>query len=388
MRTTFSFRRIGLAVLVVGLAAVVWGSGVVRAEAPSLPAAKAKQLAEVRAKGIAFLRTTQLDDGSWTNPDSLGITGLVVTSLLRSGVPADDPVVAKGLTYLKGFVQKDGGIYREKSNHRNYETCISILAFSEANKDGKYKDLIAAADKFVRQQQWDEEEVKAKDDPNYGGAGYGSKARPDLSNTAFLLDALKAAGAQPGDPALQKALIFVSRTQNLESEFNTTPFAAKVNDGGFYYTPAAGGATMAEGEPLPNGGLRSYASMTYAGLKSMIYCGAKPDDPRVKAAVTWIQKHYNLKENPGVGQNGLYYYYNTFAKALSALGKAEFTDKDGKVHDWRVELIDQIASQQDANGSWVNKVARWNEGDPHLVTGYALLALSYCDRPLKAPEQK
>lgn len=349
---------------------------------PALPAPQAAKLIEIQSKGIAFLKTTQLEDGSWTTPNAPGITGLVVTSLLRSGVPADDPAVASGLKFLKSFVQQDGGIYHPKSNHRNYETCIAILAFNEANGQGEYKELIAAADKYVRQQQWDEEEGKQKDDPAYGGAGYGSKSRPDLSNTAFLLDALKAAGGTPDDPAFQKALLFVSRTQNLESEFNNTPFASKVNDGGFYYTPAAGGSTMAEGDPLPNGGLRSYASMTYAGLKSMIYCGAGPDDPRVKAATTWIRKHYSLKENPGVGQQGVYYYYNTFAKALHALGHPKFVDQEGREHDWRAELIDQLSSQQQANGSWVNSAQRWNEGDPHLVTGYALLALSYCNKPL------
>ena len=70
---------------------------------------------------------------------------------------------------------------------------------------------------------------------------------------------------------------------------------------------------------LPNGGLRSYASMTYAGLKSMIHAGVGPDDPRVKAAVEWLRKHYSLDENPGMGKSGLYYYYHTFAKALDAI---------------------------------------------------------------------
>ena len=348
----------------------------------------AGQLKTVRAKAISFLRTTQKEDGSWTTANAPGITGLIVTSLLRSGVPADDPVTAASLKYLSGFVQPDGGIYFSKSNHRNYETCIAVLAFSEANQDGKYKSVIAAADKYLRQQQWDEEELKSKDDPAYGGAGYGSKSRPDLSNTQFLLEALKAAGAKSDDPAFQKALVFVSRTQNLESEFNTTPFAAKVNDGGFYYTPAAGGASMAPGEPLPNGGLRSYASMTYAGLKSMIYCGVGPEDPRVRAAVSWIQKHYTVTENPGLGQQGAYYYYHTFAKALHALGQREFIDAAGKQHNWRGELTAHLADVQQDNGSWVNSAPRWLEGDPNLATGYALLALSYCDRPLEAAPAK
>ena len=351
------------------------------AESEVLGADATKKVTTSRTKAIAFLRTTQKEDGSWTTANAPGITGLVATAFLRSGVARDDATVAAALKFLNGFVQPDGGIYHPKSNHRNYETCIAILAFSEANQDGKYKTLIAGADKYLRQQQWDEEEGKAPADPAFGGAGYGSKSRPDLSNTQFLLEALKAAGAKSDDPAFQKALVFVSRTQNLESEFNTTPFASKVNDGGFYYTPAAGGSSFADGEPLPNGGLRSYASMTYAGLKSMIYCGVGPDDPRVKAALTWIKKHYSVKENPGLGQQGAYYYYHTFAKTLFALGQSEIVDDAGQKHNWRAELIGHLAEQQKENGSWVNSAARWSEGDPHLVTAYALLALSYCDRP-------
>jgi squalene-hopene/tetraprenyl-beta-curcumene cyclase len=32
------------------------------------------------------------------------------------------------------------------------------------------------------------------------------------------------------------------------------------------------------------------------------------------------------------------------------------------------------------DGSWVNENPRWMEGDPNLVTAYALLALAYCQK--------
>jgi len=380
MQTQVTLYRLSLAV-VAFVSLVVFTESTCVAQA--LSPADIKTLSAARTKGINYLKTSQADDGSWTSPNAPGITSLVVTSLLRNGVPATDPTVAKGLKYLESLVQADGGIYFPKSSHRNYESCIAVLAFSEANLDGKYAKLIAAADKFLRQQQWDEEEGKKEDDPSFGGAGYGSKSRPDLSNTQFLVEALKAAGATSDDPALKKALVFVSRTQNLESEFNNTPFSSKVNDGGFYYTPAAGGSSFAAGDPLPNGGLRSYGSMTYAGLKSMIHCGLEPSDPRVKAAVTWIQKHYTVTENPGLGQTGAYYYFHTFSKSLFALGQAEISDLNGVKHNWRSELINHLASQQKENGSWVNSVQRWSEGDPNLVTAYALLSLTYCDRPFE-----
>ncbi len=332
---------------------------------------------EIVAKGINFLRGRQAEDGSYAKETGPAVTALVAASLLKQGRTVSDPMVAKALKFVEKFIREDGGIYQDGSTHKNYETCIAILCLSEANQDGRYDKVLKGADAFLKGLQWDEGDIKDKNDPAYGGAGYGSHRRPDLSNTSFLIDALKATGNGPEDEAMQKALMFVSRCQNLETEHNNTPFAAKNPDGGFYYTPAAGGSSQAG--TLPDGGLRSYASMTYAGLKSMIYCGVEKDDPRVKAANKWISQNYDLSSNPGMGASGLYYYYHTFAKALSAMGVDKFEDSSGKQHDWRQELVAALAERQQSDGSWVNETPRWMEGNADLVTGYALLALSYCN---------
>jgi squalene-hopene/tetraprenyl-beta-curcumene cyclase len=253
---------------------------------------------------------------------------------------------------------------------------VALICFQEANRSGKYDKIIRRADAFLRGIQIDEKKGKDKADTSYGGVSYGGKSKPDLSNTAFLVDALNACGAGPKDEAIQKALVFVSRCQNLETEHNTTPFAAKVNDGGFYYSCIPGRPDQER--ETPDGGLRSYGTMSYSGLKSMIYAGLTKDDPRVKAAVGWIRKNYSVKTNPGMGDAGLYYYYHTFAKALDTLGADEIEDAKGVKHDWRRELVEELARRQRPNGSWVNEDTRWFEGDPNLVTAYALLALSYC----------
>jgi squalene-hopene/tetraprenyl-beta-curcumene cyclase len=344
----------------------------------------AKKLAEVRQRAINFLKTSQADDGSWTSNSSTGVTALAVAALIDSRVPLDDPALAKGLAALEKFVQKDGGIYAPGTGHKNYETCVAVMALKAADAGGRYDKILARADKFLRGLQWDEEEGIDKADARYGGADYGpSKKRPDLSNTQFLVDALKTLGAKDDDPNVQKALIFVSRCQNLESQHNTTAFASKVNDGGFFYTVAGGGNSPAG--TTPNGGLRSYGSMTYAGLKSMIYAGLTASDPRVKAAFTWIRRYYTVSENPGLGQQGLFYYYDTFAKTLAVLKLDEFDDAQGQKHDWRKELADQLFAVQQPNGSWLNPKERWLEGDPNLSTAYALLALKYCEPTAGTP---
>jgi squalene-hopene/tetraprenyl-beta-curcumene cyclase len=335
------------------------------------------QYEETVRKAVNYLVTKgQADDGSYSSFAGPGVTALVTTALLRHGRSPDDPGVAGSLRYLEQFVQPDGGVHQPDTLYRNYETCLAMMCLSEANRDGRYDEILKRATARVKDLQWDEKEGKDRSDFAYGGAGYGTHKRPDLSNTSFLVDALRTVGEGADSEAIQRALVFVSRCQNLETEHNTTPFSARNPDGGLYYTPAAGGTSQA-GE-TETGGLRSYGSMTYAGLKSMIYAGVGPDDPRVQAARKWIARNYDLRSNPGMGDAGLYYYFHTFAKALDALGGDTFTDQRGEAHDWRSELVAALSARQQADGSWINENPRWMEGDPNLVTGYALLALSYC----------
>jgi hypothetical protein len=334
-------------------------------------------------RAVQFLAAQQSEDGSLSSQIGIGPTALATLALMRTGRTVDDPPVTKGLKYLEEYVQESGGIHMPGGRIPTYETCIALVCFKEANRDGRYGAIIKAANKFIRGNQWDESRGKDKSDLSYGGAGYGGKSRPDLSNTAFLVDALKSCGAGPDDAAIQRALVFVSRCQNLESQHNTTKFAAKINDGGFYYTCVLG--KQNEERETAAGGLRSYGSMTYSGLKSMVYAGLTKDDPCVKAALAWIRKNYDVKSNPGMGDAGLYYYYHTFAKTLDALGSEEIEDAKGVKRDWRRELTEELARRQKENGSWVNSDSTWMEGDPNLATAFALLALSYCRSHAAAP---
>ena len=115
--------------------------------------------------------------------------------------------------------------------------------------------------------------------------------------------------------------------------------------------------------------------MTYAGMQSLIYANVDKNDPRVKLALKWLENSYNLDENPGMGVQGLYYYYQAMSKALSAMGIDTLTLEDGRKVDWRDELANKLISIQKSDGSWVNTNNRWWEADPILVTSYCVLAL-------------
>lgn len=384
--------RTGPAAAVLALAAV----SVVAAEsAPSsrpdshsgLPAALRAKAEAAIGRSLKRLETTQLPDGGWKGFDDAAdpaITSMVGLCFVRD--PHYGPrhaVVRKALRYVLSCKQKDGGIYGDVGV-KNYSGSVALM-FLSALRDPALKDEVAVQQKFLKDLQWYEDK---KDDagkpvdgshPWYGGAGYGHGKRPDLSNTQMMLDALHQSGLPPTDPAYKRALVFIQRCQ-MCAETNDQPFAAKARDGGFIYSPANGGESkagmMTYGDDQV---LRSYGSMTYAGFKSMLYAGLDRGDKRVQLAWRWIRSNYTLDSNPNMpgrqSSEGLYYYYHVFAKALAAWGEPAVIDMEDNRHDWRGDLCRKLLSLQKPDGSWVNVADRWMEGNPDLVSAYAILAL-------------
>ncbi len=371
-------RLTGLAVLLASAVAAV------PAPADEPKKADAKEWDRVVDRAVSYLKEHQGPDGAWSEDKSPGVSGIALTGMLETGkVTSKDPTAEKALKYIESLInRKEGHIAGKdpKVQLKNYVTCINVMALQAADRDS-YKQVVADAVKFLKNLQWDEGEGKDPKDDFYGGAGYDSKSRPDLSNTQFFLDSLIAAGVSKDDPALKKALIFVRRCQNFKGEGSDQPWQNKIDDGSFIYSPAAGGATKTQDAPGADGSLPGYGSMTYAGIKSMIYCGVDKNDPRVTRAFEWIKKNYSVEKNPGMpdvrAHWGQFYYYHTMAKTLDLMGVDEVETADGKKHDWRAEITAALAKLQKPDGSWVNE-NHWMESDPNLVTGYALMALSHC----------
>lgn len=313
-------------------------------------------------KGLKWLRAEQAKDGSWS--DHPGITSLVVTAFCRSPRQyreADGPFLRTAVEYLLKHQREDGSI--TKGDLPVYNTAVALMAL-QATENPAHAPAIERGRAFLMREQSDEDEGYKREDKFYGGIGYGNDERPDLSNLQLALQALAETSDDRKDPVWEKAIVFLQRCQNY-SETNDQAWAG--DDGGFLYLPDP---AHSEAE-----GGRSYGSMTYAGLKSFLYAGVGKDDPRVKAAAGWLRAHWSLEENPGMGSQGLYYYYHTLAKALNALGETSFVDAEGKTHDWYGELVAKLSSLQKPEGYWVNENDRWWERDPHLVTAYSILAL-------------
>lgn len=346
-------------------------------------------------KTLTLLAEEQNLDGYWSSPDFPAVTALITRSFLESPVDTEkwqkSDTVAKGIAFLMGHVQEDGGIYNR--GLYSYNTAISLMCLnvyyqvaekhellSEKELSDLKETMIRAREFVVSQQQfYDKDDMKIFD----GGIGYGrSSDVTDLSNTSFALQALHETRhlVDENDEQAVKlnwdaAIQFLSNTQNLP-ETNSQKWVSgdAGNRGGFVYRPGDSKAGTFETESGETGH-RSYGSMSYAGLMSMIYAGLEKDDIRVLAAVEWLEKHYSLDENPGMGLEGLYYYYHTMSRALTAYGQDNLELEDGSELNWRHELARKLVSEHKHPGFWANENSRWMESDPFLVSAYTLLAL-------------
>jgi squalene-hopene/tetraprenyl-beta-curcumene cyclase len=331
------------------------------------------------------------------------VTALGIKAFAQAGLTAKrDAAARRALAYVterthpgRDFQPDLGG------GMANYVASMVLMGLA-AQQDQALAAETESVRNWLTVNQWDQAEGIGPKSDWFGGAGYGNHSRPDLSNTQLMLDALHDAGVSADDPAVQRALVFVARNQNVRE--NDAAWAQHGTfDGGFVYTCANGGESFASdaqgegryGEKMPpeTRALRSYGSMTYAGFKSMLYAGLAPDDPRVVAAYRWIQEHYTFKENPGLGGQGLYYYLHAASRAMLASGAIAIpapAPKDGAAapaaRNWRNDLVDALLGTQRADGSWVNGADRWQEGQPDLVTIYAVLALEEAIKPTMRSE--
>lgn len=396
------------------------GAGAITNTPATLDKATREKGEAMVAKAIAFLRTKQdPKSGAWgvapsapdqpAPPTFPAFSGLIVSAMLmQPGIDASDPAVSKAIDYMLAQQQPDGGIYDRLLPV--YNTSITLSALAHVDSDAA-RTAIRKGQDFLRSSQWGAPVLVNSPDkptsavgpehPFYGGWGYGNNSRPDISNLSFAVQALADTGVGPDDPAMQRAIIFLQRIQMIEKGaggkvINDQAYAKGSSQGGFIYATASNDKTVGQGqsqagtidETLTSGEtvsmLRAYGSVSYAGFKSYLYAGLKKDDPRVTAVLDFVRHNYTLTENPRFGSDGQFYYYVMFARALSAahVDTVDAVGSDGKVtpRNWRADLINQLATMQNDDGSFKSVNKRWMEDNTTLITAYALLAAEHALR--------
>lgn len=334
-------------------------------------------------RGFQWLKEHQKPNGAWSDENYPALTALGLWAAAQGGREDLKEPCERAAAFVAGFAQPDGGIYKPATGGRGsgglstYNTAICMTVLHAVDR-ARYAPLILKARTFMAGAQL------VGDSPGAGGFGYerpgvSPRDRPDLSNTGWALMAmrttqdledLRPAGEASADIRWDAALAFVEKLQNRDA-------SDRENHGGFGYERggARGGTTVSEGGTVT---LQGYGSMTYAGIESMIYAQVGRDDPRVRSAIDWASRHWTVAENPGMGARGLFYYYTILAKTLRLLGgDGELRNPAGEPVPWRADLAARLVSTQRGDGSWANDDNTFWEGDPALVTAYALLALQF-----------
>jgi squalene-hopene/tetraprenyl-beta-curcumene cyclase len=369
----------------------------------------ANDIKVAKKKAIQFLLKKQNPKGGYFGAfPSVGFTALAINGLNAANpkvFTSKHPAIKKAIDFILSKQQKNGSIADPNQGYVNYKTSVAVWALANVDKK-KYAVQIKKAMAYTLLLQADEGEgFTKKKSLHFGGTGYGGELKPDLSNTQFAAELMEKAGLSKEHSFWKKTLVFIGRCQNLTAgndlaQKNKTELSALVkkrkykvgNDGGFAYGPMSSKAAKSSWKNK-DGTITapSYGSMSYAGLKTMLYAGLKKDDIRVQAVMQYIARNWTLDRNPGLsvkrgdglGQQGLYYYYTTLAKALLAYGEKTLTDGKGVKHNWSTELLAKLLKAQKKDGSWTNAQSRWEEAFPTIVTSYALMAIRDCEKAQK-----
>ena len=334
-----------------------------------------EDIAAAVARGVAYLESRQAADGHFSDAQMPALTALPLWAFVSGGKGRTDQA-RRAAQFVLGTQRPDGGFYVPKpgrggSGLGNYNTSVCMSALFESGL-APTKAILDARTYIAGSQL-------TGDDTMAGGFGYDRASRrryADLSNTSYALDAMRRTekaedfrpkGETRADVDWEKAIRFV---QNLQEQSGARAGGAAYNQ----RTAQAGTATNRSGRVE----LRAYGSMSYAAVLSMCHAKLTKGDPRVRSALSYCSKYWTVDENPGMGSQGLYYYYDVLSRALSVAGVDEIDQPDGSKVNWRAALAAKLLALQRPDGSWQNDNNRFWENDPVLATSFAILSLALC----------
>lgn len=407
-----------------------------RADAADLAAFKARVNASIDA-GVAWLRTKQKSTGNFPaygdnlppntyQPLDLGVNALVLLTLAKSGVPADDKAVDR----LKGWCFANHANMKGLKKVMTYPSSVLLMAlealYHPAPKDeqdvrrDRYGTTItrrktpcrypgpvsALVDELVRFLK-DSFAAKAKG-WRYPGNTVGAPEGPvDLSNTQYALLGLNAAarcGVNVPPEIYLKTLDYLLATQardGLPAELFVESSAWEPGADDVPRWLSAGKRTARAFPYMPGSKEGSTGSMTAAGVACLAMVKERLTEAskltpetskRIDAAmldgIAWLSDTFTVSENPVFPAGGApwHYYYLYGIERVGALTGVRHFAKT----DWYRAGADHLVGAQEKDGGWRRAGAKpgamADENESEVVqTCFALLFLKRSTSPPTVP---
>lgn len=306
-------------------------------------------------RGVRYLRVQERGQGKWEGDGLVdkpgGITALAMLALLNSGIPADDPMIRRGLTYL-----------RTVEPRFTYVVGLQTMVFAEV-RDPRDRPAIQ------RNVDWLVEARVMRNGEMLGWTYTSDGGLPDNSNTQYALLGLHAGrqgGAKIDAGVWQKIRDFYVNTQSEGGpEAGGWPYhtdRGRIGGGTLTMTVAGLCGLQIVGQELN----KSRQELQADGTARK--CGRYPEDDAVKKALDW------LAAPMGDGQSRLRFqhtqaYYNAYGieRAGRLTGRRILAGRD-----WYREGCEYLVGLQQEDDSWPGAFL----SGPNVNTSFALLFLS------------
>jgi hypothetical protein len=314
-------------------------------------------------RGVQFLRDQEDHNGNWEQDGGLaasyrgGETSLVLLALLNAGVKPDEPIIERGLKFL-----------REVPPRHTYVVGLQTMVFAAAGKNIDVPLIQRNVDWLIEARMMDNGQLQGWSYLQGGVPGPRFQGVTDNSNSQYALLGLQAgkdAGIKVDKAIWQSIQEYYKDCQN--------------KDGGWYY------------HPRPRTG-QSQLTMSVAGLCGLLIAGMELNEGRetpnedgsfkkcgdydenrpVALALAWLTEHFQV-EHPAGGA----IFYNIYG--LERAGRLTGLRFLGN-HDWYREGCEYLVAAQHEDGSWNNRSPhdQW----PVISTSFALLFLSKGRTPI------
>jgi len=288
-------------------------------------------------KGVAWLLSAQLRDGSWDHESvhfPTGMTALATYTLLKSGLPPSHPALRRAIANLMA-----------RRPNRVYAASCNLLALAATHDRAYHAHMKKILDDLLEWQNgtWGY--------PNYDGSLPYLHADRDLSISQFAVLGFRAALAS-GIDVPRKAILaafdgvqhYQERPTKVKSQGGKGTSASTREIAGFRYRFSSRG--------------RSTGSMTTAGIAAATILGhelgRKLSRSQARAlrqltdrGLGWLDHNYTITENPHHKAWWHYYYLYGLERVGSLLG-IEYIGE----HPWYLDGARYLVAKQQKKGNW------------------------------------